>query len=396
MTFRDISDQLSLKSYLEKKIEPWILNRFYFEKLSNRKPKKPQDIFNSYNRTVFDNLKPLFSKSEIVDDFTKNIKLFAFEDFPEAGSKLIRFFMVYATPELRRRYEENNQLKIPIHIFFHAVAEIYQKEKDYYVNGKIGDYYKNVGINYVINNQKLAIQHRYAIKHKEHLSSVENIPSLLIFPIFSGTSYTSYPIYKVNSRTKISFFSIIESLVKKIFPSPDFNNNIEYTCLGSFSRGSDRIMNTFISGESKWIDSFYLFDPVEFNIKTVEEWLKKENTSFKIYSAKKDFYSLEIEKIRKSGGKLFKQELEQFNNTIKLDHDSVQDCKCITNKYSGLINPSEIYSLDNKKYFFIFPTSNFISYLGDTKNCCGLNLGYGHAWFVENLVTHALANSRFP
>jgi hypothetical protein len=425
MNFQDITDQFSIQGKT--------LNDIWLE---NMPP--THEVFRSiFTDTIYKqgNIKVSKNPIEQILNYKKRVFL-----EKETIIKITNFSQntvkVFCWNDYQLLLQINEGLtEIPVHIYLHPFGEIGKNEREYFNNGRISDYYKTVGMRYMINQHFIIYHNRYAVKNNVSLDKpLYNLPLCIIFPIFSGTSYSLFPFYQIN-KTKIHFIEIIEELIKKSIPyftEQKINSekyDVKKIAVSAFSRGGSLLRTLFSNPKSeilKKIYEVYSFDTVMDRQLTEVERKRNEgenDASYKqriaqivlqekiigvnqfwsnikiwqgddsdrrirIYCAEeivvKTIYNELRNNLRKYGGGKYQEGNFSLFNGLTIDK----------REYGGMSNGYELYSTDNSRILFVLPLNNFDSYI-DSRNKKGIYLWEGHSWFAQSFITHALFHSGF-
>lgn len=436
MNFQDITSQFSTK---DQTIQERLINTeppYAFRNIFSDTIYKQGNINTSKNPVseILNYKSRAFLDKNIIPDLTNfkqsNVKVFSWNDYPSENAKLPRYFMIWVSPQLILQISEG-QKEIPIHIYLHPYGEIGEKEKEYFINGKISDYYRDVGIRYMINQHFIIHHNRYAVNNDNLLDKpLFNLPLCVVFPIFSGSAYSSFPVYQVNNY-RFHFIEIIENLINRSIPYFISENSISsdiYSVskitISAFSRGGSLLKVLFSNPQNnflKKIREVYTFDIVMNRELTKEERKplegeKEEDTKRRIGAIILKEKTLAINQFWKNikiwqgedrnrkvriyaAEQLVIQEIfnELKNNLTKYGGGRYQEGQFslfngekIDNKnYSGMSNGYELYSTDNSRILFTLPSNTFNSYI-DSSNPGGIYLWEGHSWYAQSFITHAL------
>lgn len=335
------------------------------------------------------------------------VKFFRWDDFPSKGSKYPRYFGIYVSPHLKLLIKEGLK-SIPVHIYLHPIGDIYENESQYYKGSHIYKYYRDVAIHYLLNDHRLGHLHRYSVSNESDLNnSFFNKPVCLIFPVFSGTAFSSFPNYD-----SLHFLQIIDSLIKEaipaFFPLGTFNSmqfSLGRIAISAFSVGGEMLKRLFVNPRDdvlKKINEVYTFDitldkpgtpRLEANDKfwsKLKIWQGDDSDKMiRMYSAESGTMANIADELKNNlkkygGGKYIE------GNFIKYNEKKIGDYL-----FKNLGNGFELHSTDNSRILFILPIQTFSSYY-HTENQNGLTgLWEGHAWFSRSFITHALFHSGF-
>ena len=312
-----------------------------------------------------------------------------------------------------------NKRDIPVLTMLHPVGEIGNNEDKYYNSkGIIHEYYRNIGIRYLIDEHFILFQTRYAVDDDSNLDSpLFNKALCVVFPVFSGTAHNLFPNYG-----DIHFMDIMEGLIQsgipQFFPAAERSNLNVYmgrVAFSAFSIGGTllkRLFSTPLNPKLNKIREVYTYDTImesgrkkdsynEFwrNLKT---WQGDDTTKLiRLYSAESQTISdilteLKTNLTKYGGGKLIEAKFKNYDNvSVPFPFDNPKTKKRESRLYKFYENAIEIHSTGNSRILVLLPMSIFESYGYGVANPNGISLWEGHPWFLNALMTHSLCNSMF-